>query len=747
MGSIGEAHTPEEQAEIEKGFDELMDNSARRLNYEEVKLIRKAFVMANTAHQGQRRKTTREPYIHHPIAVAKIVAELGLGPKTIAAALLHDVVEDCKDYTIDTIKESFGNDIAVMVDGLTNIPESKTENGQDSEANEERLESVQMLTFRHLLETIPTNIRIVYIKIADRLHNLQTMEGMPVRTQQVKASEALQVYVPFAKRLGLYTVKNQLEDLSFQYINPDVFTPLKDEIKASEPTRHEELDLLRASITTILVREKFEFEIKYRERSIFSAYKLMQSKDITFSELEEFSAIRVVFEPNGYQSERMQAWGIYSAITEDLQSHSQQLKDYTHAYMLNGYRALHFSILSKKQNWIQIQVLSKRWELISEKGFIIDRQYTEDNIQNSQLGEWVNMLRDDMGTVKNVHDFFKNIQNNFYITPIQCFTPKRRLVNLPEGATVLDFAFQVHSGLGLECQGAIVNFKQVGRDYVLQNSDRVEVTRNQNQRPDKTWLDMVKTTRATEVLKSYFRKEDQRTIQEGKNLYLEMLELLNVEVTTVFHQRMVSGLKCINLDDLYLKLGAKRITISELQREIKRLNKKNWMPKILSFNQGSTATIDFDPKKPFLINGALEISEYILADCCNPIAGDRAFAFKPKSGPIIIHRNLCTVVQHISASSSKQITSVEWSPTMMRTFVTKISLKGHDRDNLVAEVLGTIRSFADSKLVAVHIDSDAGVFEGSLKLWVQNSTTLKAIIAQIQQIEGIKEVNRLEKIL
>ncbi len=732
-------HTTAERIRIEQDFDSLLEISERCKTSEHIQLVRKAFEVADEAHKEQRRKTTGEPYIHHPIAVAKIIGKLGLGPKTIAAALLHDVVEDNPAYTLDFIKETFGGEIATMVDGLTKIPEARTNAD----------ESVQIATFRHLLRTIPTNIRTVFVKIADRLHNMNTMEGMHPRTQQVKASEALQVYVPIAKRLGLYSIKNQLEDLSFKYINSEIYNSIESEVLRTAPQRDMVFEDLQKKIDRILAKENnIDYEIKRRQKSNYSAYKLMQNKNLPFSDIEEFMSLRIVFQPNGLQSERIQAWSIYSLITDELTNNNSMLKDYTHEIMLNGYRALHCTLLGCNHQWIQVQILSRRWELISESGFIIDRQYTENNIRESKLGEWIESLNDSLESATTNKEFLQAIETDMFVSPIQCFTPKGKIINLPTNATVLDFAFHVHTDLGLHCAAAIVNFKRVGRDYKLKNSDRVEIVTKPDQLPESNWMQIVITPKARNSLKNFYKKEEQKQMERGRLIFQETIDLQGIELEQSLLQKIYHSLNTNSEDELYQKIGAKVLTVNDLQREIRRFTRKSWLPRFFGSaeEEVDSKPLEINPKKPFFLDDTIDESRYSLASCCNPIGGDRSIAFKSPRGLIIIHRTKCAEAQRISATHGKKIAQVEWAPNMKRTFLTKIKIDGYDRDNLLSDVLAHLKRFEHINLRAVDMKGNEGVFTGIFSLQVKNSDYLKAIIKDISQVEDIKEVVRLEKI-
>ncbi|MGB1043231.1 MAG: RelA/SpoT family protein [Tenacibaculum sp.] len=727
----------EENKEIASRYKNLLKGTYQTLSDDDKKLIRKAFDIAVEAHSEQRRKTG-EPYIFHPIAVAKIVAdEIGLGATSIAAALLHDVVEDTP-YTVDDMERLFGENIARIVSGLTKISNLKKE--QDY--------SIQAENFRKMLLTLHDDVRVILIKIADRLHNMQTMDAMPPHKQVKIASETLYIYAPLAHRLGLYNIKTELEDLGLKYTEPEVYKDILNKIKDSKEEQQKYIDSFTGILKEALDHEGFKYEIKGRFKSIFSIRRKMRKQNVTFDEVYDKFAIRIIYKPTS-DDEKFDAWKIYSIVTDFFKPNPARLRDWISQPKSTGYEALHITVIGPQAKWVEVQVRSERMDEIAEKGYAAHFKYKQGNVQENGLEGWLNRLKETLENQSlDAVDFVEDFKLNLYAKEIYLFTPKGDLKSLPKGASALDFAFSVHTDVGLKCRGAKVNGKLVPLSYTLKSGDQVEVLTASNNKPNVRWLDFVMTARARTKIKSALKAEEKKIAEEGKAILLRKLRHLKLTVNEKLIHELAAYFGLKTSFDLFFRIGNGAIDNTQLKEFVAQRSGlimgfiKNTFRRAPSkeISEKEEVTNKYDA----LVFGKDEQTlDYTLAKCCTPIPGDKVFGFVTINEGIKVHKNDCPNAISLQSNYAYRIMPAKWIDSTKQEFTAILNLSGIDNKGIVNNITRIISNSMDVFIHSINISGDDGIFEGKLSLSVKNKTQLNKLIESMKKVEGVQKVERV----
>jgi len=733
-----ELEIEQENKAIAKEYKELLRISYQTLTPEDKKIIRKAFDVAVEAHKDQRRKSG-EAYIFHPIAVAKIVAaEIGLGATAIAAALMHDVVED-SPITVHEIEKMFNPKIAQLVDGLTKIAKVKT----DQEI------SMQAENFRKMLLTLNDDVRVILIKLADRLHNMQTMESMVDYKQAKIASETLYIYAPLAHRLGLYNIKSKLEDLGLKYTEPDVYADIVSKMKESK----EEQEAYITSISDVLKKslndEGIEYTIKGRPKSIYSIRRKMLAQGVSFDEVYDKFALRIVYKSNQHD-EKFVAWKIYSIVTDHYRPSPSRLRDWISSPKSTGYEALHITVMGPKGRWVEIQVRSERMDEIAEKGYAAHYKYKQGISEENTLDTWLNLLKEALeNSTSNAVDFVEDFKLNLYSKEIYVFTPKGEIKSLPKGATSLDFAFSIHSEIGVRTRGTRVNGKLVPLNHVLSSGDQIEIITSPNQKPNSHWLDYVTTSRAKNKIKNVLNEDTKKIAEDGKELLNRKLRHLKITLNETTTNELVSYFKLKTSLDLFYRIGLGTIDNQQLKdyaaqksntlinffKKIKR--SPSVAPEQIQKNELSK---NFD----MLVFGAEQDKlDYKLSSCCNPIPGDDVFGFLTINDGIKIHKKDCPNAISLQSNYAYRIIQARWIDSSQEDFKAVLRITGMDSLGLTNELTRVISNQMNVNIQSISLSGDAGIFNGQVTVVVQNNTILKRLIENIKKIDGIDKVTRV----
>ena len=729
----------EENKEIANRYKDLLKGTYQVLSSDDKKLIRKAFDLALDAHSEQRRKTG-EPYIFHPIAVAKTVAyEIGLGAASIAAALLHDVVEDTP-YTIADIEQLFGESIAKVVSGLTKI----------SRLNKEHDVSIQAENFRKMLLTLNDDVRVILIKIADRLHNMQTMDSMPNYKQVKIASETLYIYAPLAHRLGLYNIKTELEDLGLKYTEPEVYDDILSKIKDSKEEQDLYIQRFSEKLENTLSKEKFSYEIKGRTKSIYSIRRKMQAQNVSFEEIYDKFAIRIIYDSND-KNEKFDAWKIYSIVTDHYNPNPLRLRDWITNPKTTGYESLHITVMGPEGNWVEVQIRSKRMDEIAEKGYAAHFKYKQGSVNESGLEVWLNRLKDTLENGNlNAVDFVEDFKLNLYAEEIFVFTPNGDLKSLPRGASALDFAFSIHTDIGLKCRGAKVNGKLTPLDTVLSSGDQVEVLTTRMQKPNPRWLEFVVTARAKARIRAALKEEEKLIAQDGKILLARKLRQLKITLNEKTTNELVNFFKLRTSVDLFYRVGASTIENSELksfanQRSNALYNYfKKKIQRKTSLNPKADEeelTSNFD----LLVFGKDEEKlEYRLSKCCNPIPGDRVFGFLTIKDGIKVHKKDCPNAISLQSNYAYRIMPAKWIDSSKQNYKVTLKISGEDKHGILNKITQIIAGNSNMNIYNINSNTRGSIFSGVITLDVKNKTQLKKLIENILKIDGVNKVGRVD---
>jgi len=672
----------DEQEMIETAFDDLIKSLRKGTTEESVKMIRRAFEFAREAHQGVRRKSG-EPYILHPLAVAKIaVKEIGLGTKSAVAALLHDVVEDT-DYTVEDIANLFGPKIASLVDGLTKISEVMGSNT-----------TKQAESFRKMILTLADDVRVILIKIADRLHNMRTLDSMPEHKQVKIASETLYIYAPLAHRMGLHAIKTELEDLSLKYENPVEYQELE---KRIHDYRDEHTGLYQQFIAPIrerLTESGYHYDITARTKSVYSVWSKMQRRHISFEEIYDLLAVRIVFDPKDNQPEKWQCWNIYSLITDMYSPKPERIRDWVSVPKANGYEALHLTVMGPGGKWIEVQIRSRRMDEIAEKGLAAHWKYKGDNAEASnEVDKWLAGIKEMLeqpGT--DALEFLDEFKLNLFAKEIRVFTPKGEMRTLPKGASVLDFAYDIHTEIGNSCIGGKVNHKLVPMSHRLQSGDQVEVLTSDKQKPQSDWLDFIVTAKARNNILMVFRREKKEQIRIGTTMFEKLLEDMKLPFGAENLNKALLHLKLQHKDDLYVSLAKGHLDIEEVRKALKKKSENKFVKywKLQFFKSDKDKPVpdkEKEEEKGKVINDIIDdASDFIIAPCCNPIPGDDVVGMKIDGDKITVHKRKCPEAIRLMSSYGDKIVPVKWVSHKIMSFLAVIKLNGIDSIGIVSDI-------------------------------------------------------------
>tara|TARA_B100000787_G_C16198949_1_gene303193 strand:+ start:4827 stop:7049 length:2223 start_codon:yes stop_codon:yes gene_type:complete len=729
----------EENKEIASRYKDLLKGAYEVLSKKDKELIRKAFDIAVEAHSKQRRKTG-EPYIYHPIAVAKIVAmEIGLGATSIAAALLHDVVEDT-EYTINDMEQLFGETIARIVNGLTKI----------SRLNKEQDASIQAENFRKMLLTLNDDVRVILIKIADRLHNMQTMDAMPGYKQVKIASETLYIYAPLAHRLGLYNIKTELEDLGLKYTEPEVFSSIVDKIKESKEEQQDYLKRFSDQLKSGLDKENFAYDIKGRFKSIYSIRKKMRNQNVTFNEVYDKYAIRIIYSPSS-NDDKFDAWKIYTIVTDYFKPNPARLRDWISQPKSTGYEALHITVVGPDAQWVEVQIRSARMNEIAEKGYAAHFKYKQGNENEGGLDGWLNKLKETLESQSiNAVDFVEDFKLNLYSKEIYVFTPKGELKSLPKDASALDFAFSIHTDVGLKCRGVKVNGKLVPLSHTLKSGDQIEVITSAANKPNSRWLDFVITARAKTKIRAALKDDEKQIAEEGKAVLMRKLRHLKIPFNEKTVNELVLYFNLKTSFDLFYRLGNGAIDNTQLKAYVSQRNStilNFFKNKILRTNTNKDIAENTDEvthNYDALVFGKEEEKlDFTLSKCCNPIAGDKVFGFLTINDGIKIHKKNCPNSISLQSNYAYRIMLAKWIDSTKQDFKVILHISGVDNKGIINNVTRIISNNMGVFIHSINIAGDEGVFDGKISLSVKNISQLNKLIKSIQRVEGVKKVERV----
>ena len=734
----------EEDLMIRREFEALLDDYAHTPHRQKVELITHAFNFAYKAHYGVRR-LSGEPYIMHPLAVARIcVKEIGLGSTSICSALLHDVVEDT-DYTVEDIAGLFGDKIAQIVDGLTKIS-----GGVFGDRASEQAEN-----FRKLLLTISEDIRVVLIKIADRLHNMRTLGSQPKDKQYKIAGETQYIYAPLAHRLGLFPIKTELEDLSFRYEHPETWQEIHDKLEAIKASKLESYEVFSKPIRERLESMGYTFTMKARIKTAYSIWKKMMRQQCAFEDVYDIMAVRIVFTPNESMSEKDQCWMIYSAITEIYRPHPERIRDWISTPKANGYEALHVTVMGKNGEWVEVQIRTDRMHEIAEHGYAAHWKYKTGESDDSELDKWLQEIKEILAHPdKDAMEFLGTFKLNLFAQEVFVFTPKGEIKTMPLGATALDFAFMLHSELGEHCIGAKVNHNLVPLSYQLKGGDQVEILTSNSQHPQKEWLKLVTTAKARNGLNQYFKREERKYMKHGERLVADAINMdkdlaANPEESLA---RLLDYYGSASLSELYTEVGQGAIRLTNIHDIV--FPKRGLLSYIPFIGKKDTPVNERNGEnqeivKPKKGSHAIVLTdenlgkEYMLSNCCHPIPGDEVLGFLDEKGQMHIHKVDCPEAKLLKTSYGKRLYSATWNTHRVQSFVETIELKGIDKFGVFIQVLQTITTEFHINMRAIHVSSDDGIFQGTMEIYVYDKSELEDLLKAIRKIDDIKEVKRV----
>ncbi|HLV39971.1 RelA/SpoT family protein [Xanthomarina sp.] len=735
-----ELELEKENVAIAKAYKELLRVSYRTLTDDDKKLIRKAFDVAVDAHKDQRRKSG-EAYIFHPIAVAKIVAQgIGMDATSIAAALLHDVVEDNENYSISDIEQLFGETVAKIVDGLTKISSIDTEMDV----------SLQAENYRRMLLTLNDDVRVIIIKIADRLHNMQTMESMRSDKQIKLASETLYIYAPLAHRIGLYNIKSELEDLGLKYTEPEVYHDILTSIKDSKEEQDAYINEFTGVIKTTLDKESLDYEIKGRPKSIFSIRKKMQTQGVSFDEVYDKFAVRIIYKSEP-ENEKFLAWKIYSIVTDHFRPNPTRLRDWISSPKSTGYEALHITVVGPKGRWVEVQIRSERMNEVAEKGFAAHYKYKEGTEKDDNLDVWISRLQEALENHEtNAVDFVEQFKLNLYSKEIFVFTPKGELKSLPKGATPLDFSFSIHTEVGMKTRGAKVNGKLVPLSHVLKSGDRVDILTSDSAKPNSNWLDYATTAKARSKIKSALKEDKKIIAEDGKEILRRKLKQLKITLNEKSVNELVNHFKLKTSLDLFYRVGIGTIDNTMIKEfASSRSNAfmsyiKNKISRRPTLTKEDLDKDEITSKYDLLVFGKEgEKLDYKFANCCNPIPGDPVFGFLTINDGLKVHKQNCPNAVSLQSNYAYRIMIARWIDSSQQEFAAQIILSGIDNLGLVNDITKIISSNMHVNMKSLSFQSDDGIFSGKINVVVKNNTLLKKLMDNLKKINGIDKVSRV----
>ena len=748
---IDEKHRQEQEDEemINQGFQHLLESYLTSKHRRKVEIITKAFNFAKQAHKGVKRRSG-EPYIMHPIAVAQIAcSEIGLGSTSICAALLHDVVEDT-DYTVEDIENLFGPKIAQIVDGLTKI--SGGIFGDRASAQAEN--------FKKLLLTMNDDIRVILIKIADRLHNMRTLGSMLPNKQYKIAGETLYIYAPLAHRLGLNKIKTELEDLSFKYEHPEEYARIEEKLKETKAEREELFNEFTAPIRAKLDKMGIKYRILARIKSPYSIWNKMQTKHIPFEEIYDLLAVRIIFDPSDLEVEPQECFGIYVAISKIYKPHPDRLRDWVNHPKSNGYQALHVTLMSNKGQWIEVQIRSERMNDIAEQGFAAHWKYKDGptHEDEGELEKWLHTIKEILDDPQpDAIDFLDTIKLNLFASEIFIFTPKGEIKTMPQNCTALDFAFSIHTFLGSHCIGAKVNHKLVPLSHKLQSGDQVEILTSKSQRVQPSWINCATTAKAKAKIHAILKREQRAMQQKGEDKLLDFLKEAEIEFNDENVQKLCTLHEMKSPEELYAAIGFKTITLGEADIDELRVKKQpanNWK-KIIPFPFGGskaketsyekTPAQKIDSKKILKLTPEAIQKNYIIADCCKPIPGDDVLGYRDENDRIIIHKRQCPIAAKLKTSFGNRLLAVQWETGKALDFPVNLYIQGIDAMGILHQVADIVTDQLNVNIRKIFIETQDGIFEGHIQLFVHDVEDVNTIITNLQKIEEMEVVTRVEK--
>lgn len=719
-----------EQEQIREAFEDLLKSLRKETSKENRQKIKEAFEFANEAHKGVRRRSG-EPYILHPLAVAKIaVSEIGLGTTSVISALLHDVVEDT-DYTVEDIANLFGPRVASIVDGLTKISGVM---GSDT--------SQQAESFRKMILTLADDVRVILIKIADRLHNMRTLASMPEHKQVKIASETLYIYAPLAHRMGLHAIKTELEDLSMKYEHPEEYEVIDKKIEAYKRQFSALFEEFIKPIRQKLSDNNYEYTITARTKSVYSVWLKMQRRNISFDEIFDLLAVRIVFKPKVDQPEKWQCWNIYSLITDIYSPKPERIRDWVSVPKANGYEALHLTVMGPEGQWFEVQIRSERMDEVAEKGLAAHWKYKNEG-ESSELDKWLASIKEILDQPDaTALEFLDEFKLNLFAKEIRVFTPKGYMRTLPKGATALDFAYDIHTEIGNTCIGAKVNHKLVPMSHRLASGDQVEILTSDKQKPQKEWLEFVVTAKAKTHINAAFKKLRKELMRAGIVTFESVVKELNLPPTSEPLKKVLNNYGITNKDDLYVEIGKNNISADELEKVLKKKTEnkfiKYWKLQFL-WN-----TKDDGKKKPES-NIAIDVdSDIVIAPCCNPIPGDDVVGMNIAGTKVTVHKRSCPEAIRLMASFGDKIVPVKWVSHKLMSFLAVVKMTGIDTPGIVSEITALIAKEGKVNMRMIHFDARDGIFEGVIHLYVHNTVDLSNIVSRISQLKGVETVMRVE---
>ena len=746
MGKISEFNAQDHEV-IARDYADLKEAARKRCsNPDELDIIQKAFDFANEAHKGVRRRSG-EPYILHPIAVAKIVvSNIGLGYKSIVAALLHDVVEDT-DYTVDDLRNLFGDKVATLVEGLTKI---KTVLDNEDKAQQK---SMQAENFKRILLTLNDDVRVVLIKLADRLHNCRTIEFMPEHKRDKILSETMFVFIPLAHRLGLYTVKSEMEDIWLKYKEPEAYNEISAKINRNISDKDKQINEFIAPIEDSLKKAGFNFEIKKRVKTPYSIWHKMNTKGISFEQIYDLYAVRVIFNPDNSskETERDQCYHIFSIITGLYRYKADRVRDWVNYPKNNGYEALHCTLMSQSGIWVEVQIRTHRMNEIAEKGIAAHWAYKKDGFaeeNESEMDKWITKVKDILVNPDvNALDLLDMIHNDLIKTDIMVFTPKGEQKSIEKGATALDFAYSIHTQIGNKAIAAKVNLRLVPLSYVLKTGDQVEIITAENEKPKREWLQFLKTRKAKSIVTDYLKSERHESIQIGKKMIKEQLETLGHKFGDKMINMLMDGYEIFDAkpDELYFRVGIGVIKLSNLQDVLKKEFEKS-KKKATGWNFPWFKPAKEDKKDDYVIDGNDTKHKYVIATCCNPIPGDSVVGFRASDDTVTVHKKSCPVANNLASKFGDKIVMPKWEHAKGQnlSFLVRLSLKGFDRIGMINDITRYISFVLSVNIKKFCLGTEDGVFDGYIDLYVHDMIDLDKLIKKLEKIEGIQSVIRTD---
>ena len=733
---------------IQDGFNALLNDYLKSNHRRKVERITKAFNFANQAHAGVKRRSG-EPYIMHPIAVARIVClEMGLGSTSICSALLHDVVEDT-EYTVEDIRDMFGDKIAQIVDGLTKI--SGGIFGEQASAQAEN--------FRKLLLTMSDDIRVILIKIADRLHNMRTLGSMLPAKQFKMGGETLYLYAPLAHRLGLFSIKTELEDLSFKYEHPQEYDFISAKLKATEESRNKLFERFAAPVDEKLKSMGLQYEMRARVKSVYSIWNKMESKGVAFEDIYDIYAVRIIFDPLPGVDEKNQCWDIYSAITDIYRIRPDRIRDWVSRPKANGYQALHLTVMGPDGQWVEIQIRSRRMDDIAEKGFAAHWKYKESNVEeDTELDKWIQTITEILESPDpNALDFLDTIKLNLFTSEIFVFTPKGDIKTLPQGATALDFAYALHSDIGNKCIGAKVNHRLVPLSHPLSSGDQVEVLTSRSQEPQPEWLNFVTTAKARAKIDAVLKRVRKEVAKYGEIKVLDAFKRSELEASTSNLDKLGMYFGFSKREEFFYAVEKGDVVLPENLKKLLKEKTDNVLFKYVKQALGVASKKvkqpeeeeakkekpKYDKKKPYLLKEEAFERNYVIAECCKPIPGDDSLGFINDDGNVVVHKRSCPIAMRLKSSFGERILNTVWSSHMNASFEATLEVKGLDSIGVLNTITKTISEDFNVNIMRLLIEAKDGVFEGKIKMKVHDVEDIQKMCVTLSKIQNIKSVGRV----